>query len=144
MYKYKKILLNSICLLFIIIHIIEFVIYLFNNSNIYGIYYLIINLLILFLLLPVTYNYKRYFSKARISKLIIIIIFGIFNSFFLEMIVFNNINYIDSSYNYINNILIFKNIIKPIIYFVILIFILLETKAYLLLKRKYLQKSKKS
>jgi len=94
--------------------------------------------------LPVTYNYKRYFSKARISKLIIIIIFGIFNSFFLEMIVFNNINNIDIFYNYINNILIFKNIIKPIIYFVILIFILLETKAYLLLKRKYLQKSKKS
>jgi len=144
MFKYKKILLNIICIIFMIVYFIEFIKYLLINSNIYGIYYLLVNLVIIFFLIPVTYNYKRHYSKARISKIFIIILLGIFNSFFLEMIVINNLSVMDSSKDYIDGIFVIKNIIKPILYVLLIIFIILETKAYLLLKKIRLLKSKKT
>ena len=56
--------------------------------------------LIIFLLVPCAYNYKKYYSPARISKLIIIILLGIFASFVLDKITIK----IDSSSEYINKI----------------------------------------
>lgn len=144
MYKTKKTLLNIITISYIIIFIIELIKYLNTNSNICGVYYLLTSLLIVFLLLPVTYNYKRNYSKARISKIIIIMIIGIFSSYFLQNIILQNMNYMDSSKLYLEKIFITKNVLKPIIYSLLLIFLIIETKAYLLLKKIYLPKSKQS
>lgn len=144
MYKTKKTLLNIITISYIIIFIIESIKYLNTNSNIYGVYYLLTSLLIVFLLLPVTYNYKRNYSKARISKIIIIMIIGIFSSYFLQNIILQNMNYMDSSKLYLEKIFITKNVLKPIIYSLLLIFLIIETKVYLLLKKIYLPKSKQS
>lgn len=144
MYKTKKTLLNIITISNIIIFNIELIKYLNTNSNIYGVYYLLTSLLIVFLLLPVTYNYKRNYSKARISKIILILIIGIFSSYFLQNIILQNMNYMDSSKLYLEKIFITKNVLKPIIYSLLLIFLIIETKVYLLLKKIYLPKSKQS
>lgn len=144
MFKIKKLLLNFNTFSYIILFLIEIILYLKTNSNIYGVYYLLSNLIILFLIVPVTYNYKRYYSKARISKIILIILLGIFTSFIIENIIINNMKYMDASNIFIDKINILKNILKPIIYFLLLIFLILETKAYLILKKIHLPKLKKS
>lgn len=128
MYKYKKLTLNIITVLYILIFLVELVKYFIIDNTLYGLIYLLINLLIIFFLVPTTYNYKKYYSTARISKLIIILLLGIFNSYILEYIVINNMNYIDSSKEYIKSIFIYKDVFKGIIYFIILIFTLLEFK----------------
>lgn len=128
MYKYKKLTLNIITVLYILFFLIEVVKYFIIDSTLYGLIYLLINLLIIFFLVPTAYNYKKYYSTARISKLIIILILGIFNSYILEYIVINNMNYIDSSREYIKSIFIYKDVFKGIIYFVIFVFTLLEFK----------------
>ena len=128
MFKYKKLLLNTCTILYVILFTIEVIIYLFCDNNIFGIYYLFINLLILFLLIPCAYNYKRHYSLARISKLIIIILIGIFNSYFLQMILLKSVGYVDSSNAYLSKIFIYKSILKGIIYFILTIFTLIESK----------------
>jgi len=128
MFKYKKLVLNICNILFIVFSLIETIIYLFCDNNIFGLYYLIINLLIIFFLVPCTYNYKKYYSTARISKLIIIIVLGIFNSYFLQLIINSSINYVDSSKIFINKIFIFKNILKGIVYFLLIIFTIFDSK----------------
>ena len=68
MYKKKKLLLNIVNILFLVFSLMELIKYFKIDNTFYGVIYLLINLVILFLLLPVTYNYKRHYSKARISK----------------------------------------------------------------------------
>ena len=53
---------------------------------------------------------------------------GIFNSYILELIVVNNMGYIDSSKEYIKSIFVYKDILKGILYFILFIFTLLEFK----------------
>ena len=101
MFKYKKITIYVLTILFTVLSLIELAIYLFNDNTIFGLYYLLINLLIIFLLIPCAYNFKRYYSVARISKLIIIILLGIFNSFILKFIIFSSCGYIDDSVSYL-------------------------------------------
>lgn len=127
MYKYKKLTIRLITLIYIIITIIETIKYLFNDSNIFGLTYLLISSFIIFLLVPVSHNYNRYFSSARISKLIIIFILGIFSSFFLNKIILN-LSYIDSSSVYIDSVFVYKNILKGIVYFLVFVFTLFEFK----------------
>ncbi len=126
MFKYKKLTLTLCTFMFILLSFIELVKYLFVDSNVFGMIYLISNLLIIFLLLPTSYNYKKYFSKARISKLIIIILLGIFNSFILQSIYLNNIGFVDDSKRYIESIFFIKSILKPIIYFLLLVITIFE------------------
>ena len=135
MYKKKKLLLNIINILFLIFSLIELIKYFKIDNTLYGVIYLLINLLIIFLLLPVTFNYKRHYSNARNSKIILIIIIGVFNSFILNFIVLKNMNYIDGSTNYIKSIFIIKNILKPILYLLLLCFLILETKSQYKLKK---------
>lgn len=111
-----------------ILSTIELIKYFKVDTTLYGVIYLLINLVILFLLIPVTYNYKRNYSSARISKLILIIIIGIFNSYILSSIVLNNMAYTDSSRNYIELIKASKNIFKGIIYFSLVVFTFFEAK----------------
>ena len=127
MYKYKKMTIKLIALLYIVITIIETVKYLFSDSNIFGLIYLLISSFIIFLLVPTSHNYNRYYSSARISKLIIIFILGIFSSYFLNKIVLN-MSYVDSSNVYIDSVFVYKNILKGIIYFFIFVFTLFEFK----------------
>jgi len=100
----------------------------FSKNNLFGLIYIIMNLLVVFFLVPIAYNYNKYFSTARLSKLIIVFILIIFNSFILQLIISSMMNYIDTSKEYISKIFVIKNIIKPVIDFVILLFILLEFK----------------
>lgn len=128
MYKVKKMILYIITICFMILSTIELIKYFKVDTTLYGVIYLLINLVILFLLIPVTYNYKRNYSSARISKLILIIIIGIFNSYILSSIVLNNMAYTDSSRNYIELIKASKNIFKGIIYFSLVVFTFFEAK----------------
>lgn len=128
MYKVKKTILYLLTLSFMILSLIELIKYFKVDTTLYGVIYLSINLIILFLLIPVTYNYKRNYSSARISKLILIIIIGIFNSYILSKIVLGNMNYIDASILYISSIKIVKNILKGIVYVSLIIFTFLEAK----------------
>ena len=128
MFKYKKLTINIITLIFILLTIIELVVYMFSKNNLYGVIYIIMNLLVIFFLVPIAYNYNKYFSTARLSKLIIVFILIIFNSFILQLIVLNTMSYIDQSKEYIDKIFVIKSILKSIIDFIILIFILFEFK----------------
>lgn len=128
MYKVKKTILYVLTLFFMILSLIELIKYFKVDTTLYGVLYLSINLIILFLLIPVTYNYKRNYSPARISKLLLIIIIGIFNSFILNNIVLNNMSYVDSSILYISSIRIIKNILKGIFYSLLGIFTFFEAK----------------
>lgn len=127
MYKKKKLLLNIVNISFLILSLIELIKYFKFDNTLYGVIYLLINLIIIFLLLPVTFNYKRHYSSARISKVILIIIIGLFNSYILNYIVVGNMSYIDSSSSFIKSIFVIKNILKPILYFLLMIFLFLET-----------------
>lgn len=128
MYKVKKFIVYLLTLSFMILSLIELIKYFKVDTTLYGVIYLSINLIILFLLIPVTYNYKRNYSSARISKLILIIIIGIFNSYILSKIVLGNMNYIDDSILYISSIKVIKNILKGIVYGSLVIFTFLEAK----------------
>lgn len=128
MYKVKKSIVYLLTLSFMILSLIELIKYFKVDTTLYGVIYLSINLIILFLLIPVTYNYKRNYSSARISKLVLIIIIGIFNSYILSKIVLGNMNYIDDSILYISSIKVIKNILKGIVYGSLVIFTFLEAK----------------
>ncbi len=135
MFKYKKLLLFILTFLFILFSFIEFIIYFKVDNTFFGMVYLLNNLLILFLLVPCAYNYKRRFSSARVSKLILIILFGIFNSFILQDIVINTINYTDDSLKYIEKVFIYKNIFKSIIYAGLLFITIFEFNIRKLIKK---------
>ena len=134
MFKYKKVTLIICTFLYFIFSLIELIKYLFIDSNLFGLIYLINNLIILFLLIPTTHNFKKNFSKIRISKFILIVLFGLFNSFILQNIFLNNYEIIDSSKKYIESIFIIKNIFKLIIYIIIIIITVLEFNLKKLLK----------
>jgi hypothetical protein len=144
MYKYKKISINFLTFAYIVLTIIELIKFLTASNNIYGVIYLCINLVIIFLLVPVCYNYKKYYSGVRLSKLIIIILLGIFSSYILGSIVLNNLNYIDGSKDYMKSIFVIKNILKGIIYGLLFIFTLLEFKLDKLLIKNINKDKKKS
>ncbi len=135
-YKYKKIFLLLFTLLYIILTIVELIKYLKSDSELFGLVYNIINIFIIFLLVPLLYNYKKNYSKARISKLILIIIIGLFNSYILKTIVINSMNYVDTSNLYIKNIYVIKNIIKIIMFILLMIFTYIESKTSKIVLKK--------
>jgi hypothetical protein len=110
------------------------------DSNLFGLIYLLNTLFIIFLLVPLTYNYKKAFSASRVSKLIIIILFGIFNSYILGKLVVNGMDYIDQSKQYIKYIFIYKNVFKGILYFILIFFTLIELKIHKLIMKSISQK----
>ena len=135
MFKYKKIALIFLSFLFIIFSIFELIIYLTVDSTIFGLIYMFINIIIIFLLVPCVYNYKRYYNIVRISKFLLIILLGIFNSYFLGTILEKSINYMDNSIDYINKIYFFKNILKGFIYLGITLITIFEFKKEKLIKK---------
>lgn len=135
MFKYKKKLLYIIMYLYIVLSIIEVIKYMFCSNNLFGIIYLMFVQLIIFFLVPVVYNYNKYFSKQRISKLIIIIILGFISSYLLNLLVINNMSYVDGSRMYNDSIFVIKSILKPLLYSLLLVFTLFEFKLDKLLKK---------
>ena len=128
MFKYKKLTLLFITLVYIIFSLIELIYYFKVDSTLYGLIYLLNTLFIIFLMIPTAYNYKKAFCASRASKFIIIVVFGIFTSYILGSLVLHGMNYTDDSLKYMKSIFIYKNIFKGIIYFIFIIFTLLEFK----------------
>lgn len=135
-YKYKKIFLLTFTLLYIVLTMVELIKYLKLDSELFGLIYNIINVFIIFLLIPVLYNYKRHYSKARISKLILIIMLGLFNSCILKTIIISSMNYVDSSIVYAKNIYIIRSIIKIIMFLMLSIFTFIESKTTKIVLKK--------
>jgi len=130
LFKIRKISLYIITVSYLILTIIEFIKYLLIDSNLYGLIYLIICLIIIFLIIPIAYNYKNNYSKIRFSKFVITIILGIFNSFILNHIVIGNMSYVDSSNIYNNSIFVIKNILKLFLYLSFVFYALRDIKVY--------------
>mgnify|MGYP004526194101 FL=1 len=135
-YKYKKIFLLTFTLLYIVLTMVELIKYLKLDSELFGLIYNIINVFIIFLLIPVLYNYKRHYSKARISKLILIILLGLFNSCILKDIIISSMNYVDSSIVYAKNTYIIRSIIKIIMFLMLSIFTFIESKTTKIMLKK--------
>lgn len=127
-YKIKKTTITILTLSFIILTIIEFVKYFCVDSNLFGLNYMIINFIIIFLMVPVAINYKKYYSPQRISKLIIILVLMLINSYILGPIILNSMSYVDSSNEYIKSVFVIKNILKGIIFGLLLVFTTFEFK----------------
>ncbi len=140
MNRYKKYILCFITLSYILLTMFELVKYLFCKSSIFGLIYLMLSTIIIFLLVPTTLNYNNKYSLARISKLLIVVIFGLFLSYLLNVVLFKSLDYIDFSYIYIESIFVVKNIIKPIIYFILFVFIVFESRIIEIVKDKFLSK----
>lgn len=125
--RLKKIymLLTSI---FSLLTIYEVIIYILGKSNYFGLFYLILNLFIVFLMFMVSVNIKKGNTMIRISKNAIIVVLGIFCSFVLKLILSGGFGYVDESNAYISNIFISLKVVKPIIYLILGILSYLEYK----------------
>lgn len=130
MYRFKKFLIVIITIIYLLLSLIELSKYLFIGSNIYGVLYLIFTLFIIFLLIPVAYNYKRHYSKERLSKILIIDLVGLFTSFVLFKITNSIFPYVDSSALMVNKIFVIKNILKPILYFILFLLFVIDSKTF--------------
>lgn len=125
--RLKKIymLLTSI---FSLLTIYEVIIYILGKSNYFGLFYLILNLFIVFLMFMVSVNIKKGNTMIRISKNAIIVVLGIFCFFVLKLILSKVFGYVDESNAYISNIFISLKVGKPIIYLILGILSYLEYK----------------
>lgn len=94
--------------IYILIFLIELVIYLKFNSTLYGFIYMLINLAVLFLLSFSIYNYSEFNIKIRLSKNGILI-FLMLISILLSLFKFN-----DESKQFISNLKIFIYYLKPL------------------------------
>lgn len=124
--KLYKNIYKIVFLLYLIFTIIEILMFLFNQTNYYGVYYLLINMLIIFSLLIININYKKANKKIRLSKNITNFILQIFSSYFLLNILINTYKYIDYSSKYISHIFITSKILKPIILLILIILNILD------------------
>ena len=136
LYVLKKKFLIITTLFFILLTLVEYIKYFFSENNIFGLIYLVLNLFIIFLIIPITKNYNKYYSGQRISKLIIIIIVGLFSNFVLNHAVLNMLSYTDASKEYMSSIFITKNILKTIIYILLSIFTYYEFTLQRLIQNK--------
>lgn len=125
--KLKKIymLLTSI---FSLLTIYEVIVYVLGSSNYFGLFYLILNLFIVFLMFMVSVNIKKGNTMIRISKNAIIVVLGLLASFVLKYILSSAFGYVDESGVYINRVFISLKIVKPIIYLMLGILSYLEYK----------------
>lgn len=102
--------------IFSILTIYEVVVYLIGYSNYFGLYYIIVNLIILFMLIMVSVNVRNTNSKNRLVKNMVIIILGFISCFLLEYILSSVYSYSDQSKSYIKSIFISIRVLKPMVY----------------------------
>lgn len=115
----KKILFlcySLLTLIFIVLTILELINYFSFESNLIGVFYLILNLFIIFLLINMVVNFGKSNYKIRISKNLIIIVIGILASYLLGYIIPIILDYSDNSFLFVENIYIYSKVLKPIIY----------------------------
>ena len=141
MFKYKKIFFWIITFSYLLLSLIELIKYFLIDSNLFGVLYLSINLVIILLLVPTTYNYKNNYSTARLSKILLIVFFGLFNSYLLYPMLVNSMDYIDSSNLYNYSIFSIKNILKLFIYFGFLLLALIDGKILKKIKNIFFKKT---
>lgn len=122
MKKYLKLIYFIIVLLFIVLSFFEIKSYFTMYSNLFGLLYLIMTLIIIGLLIKICINFK----KKNIIILIVILL-GLTASFLLPNII-NVMSYTDNSSDYLKNNYIIINIFKPIIYFILLALSIVEYK----------------
>jgi len=123
--KYFYMVLTAV---FILFTAFEVYMYMKMDANYVGIFYLLFNFFIMFMLFTTAYNYDNANKKIRFSKNIIAIIIGVFTSFILTFILSHAFSYTDSSYVFNESIFVISKVIKPIIYFLILSTSILELK----------------
>lgn len=100
-------------ILYLLYFLFEFYNYFIFNSNVFGMIHLILNLIILFLLVFSSKNYKSKNVRFRVSKNFFLIFIMLFS-----ILILPNLNYIDDSYLYIDSM-------RKYIYFAQGLFVLL-------------------
>ena len=123
--KYFYMIMTAV---FILFTAFEVFMYMKMDASYVGIFYLLFNFFIMFMLFTTTYNYNNANKKIRVSKNIIAIVVGLFTSFILTFILSNVFNYTDNSFVFSKSIFIISKIIKPIIYIFLAIISVLEFK----------------
>jgi len=104
----KKKLYFAYLIIYSLIFLIELIIYLNFNSTLFGLLYMILNLIIIFLLSISLYNYSEFNLKIRLSKN------GILAFLILVSILLSAFIYIDESKLFISKIKVFIYCLKPL------------------------------
>lgn len=124
--KLYKNISKYILILFMILTFIEIGIYMFSESNYYGVYYIVLNILICLSLIIINYNYSKASKVIRLSKNIINLLIVLFNNYFLLNVLNSIYKYVDSSSKYISNVYIISRIVKPILLVILVVISILE------------------
>ena len=125
--KLKKLYFLLTCV-YSLFTIYEVIMYLIGYSNYFGLFYIMFNLVILFLLIMVSINVKSSNTMIRLSKNGIIVFIGFMSCFVLKNILSSVFGYVDNSNEYIRSISLSINIVKPFIYVVLCFISYLEYK----------------
>lgn len=123
--KYFYMFLTAV---FILFTAFEVYMYMKMDANYVGIFYLLFNFFIMFMLFTTSYNYDSANKKIRFSKSVISVVIGVFTSFILTFILSLIFNYTDSSYAFDDSIFVVSKVIKPVIYFLILLISILDIR----------------
>ncbi len=119
-----------ILLVFISLTLIEIIKYLFFNSNLFGLLYLILNCFLAFNLFIIVINYKNGNVKIRISKNCFIIVLGLIGSFILPNISYSLNSFVDESSLFVDSIFWISRIVKPILYLLLAGLSVMEYRLY--------------
>lgn len=119
-----------ILLVFISLTLIEIIKYLFFNSNLFGLLYLILNCFLAFNLFIIVINYKNGNVKIRISKNCFIIVLGLIGSFILPNISYSLNSFVDESSLFVDSIFWISRIVKPILYLLLAGLSVIEYRLY--------------
>ena len=128
-YEKKYLLFNVFCL-FISLTLIEIIKYLFFNSNLFGLLYLILSCFLAFNLFIIVINYKNGNVKIRISKNCFIIVLGLIGSFILPNISDSLNDFVDESSLFVDSIFWISRIVKPILYLLLAGLSVIEYRLY--------------
>lgn len=119
-----------ILLVFISLTLIEIIKYLFFNSNLFGLLYLILSCFLAFNLFIIVINYKNGNVKIRISKNCFIIVLGLIGSFILPNISDSLNDFVDESSLFVDSIFWISRIVKPILYLLLAGLSVIEYRLY--------------
>lgn len=119
-----------ILLVFVSLTLIEIIRYLFFNSNLFGLLYLILNCFLAFNLFIIVINYKNGNVKIRISKNCFIIVLGLIGSFILPNISDSLNDFVDESSLFVDSIFWISRIVKPILYLLLAGLSVIEYRLY--------------
>ena len=104
----KKKMYLAYLIIYLLIFLIELILYLKFNSTLFGLLYMIINLTIIFLLSFSLYNYSEFNLKIRLSKN------GILIGLMLISILLSLFRYSDESRLFVSEIKVFIYYLKPL------------------------------